>query len=181
MATRREYLGRDFDFGSRRFIFRVEDAIEVDDSTWVEIERSRVYFDDVLAITYHKYRSAGFLFFTGIFAVLFGLLTVPIWNESVGGGSFFFGFFCFPFLLIFSLHAILGTDVIVIYGRRTLARIKYGYRKGRARAVWEDLVRRIQQRQAAPPPAEQSTREEPPPFKVPGEEEQPPGGGNPKS
>lgn len=189
----RAYLGRDFDFGSRRFIYRVKDAVEVDDNTWVEIERTRVYFDDVLAITFHKYRSVGFLIFTGIFGGLFGLISYAIGNTEPIVGWIFFIFCCFPFILFLALHSLLGVDVVTVYGRRTLARIKYGYRKGRAREVWEDLVRRVQENQARataaatppvpgrdmppplppPPPAAPPTQEGPPPFRVPGQEEPP--------
>lgn len=164
-------LGRDYDLGSYRKVYRLPDALEVDENSFIRIERTRVYFDDVLAVTYHRYYGALFLFFTGLFAAAFLLLATAIDEEA---GTVAFLLMASPFLTAFVVRLAFRVDVVSVFGRRTLARMKFSFRKRRAREIYDDLVRRIravQERLAAqaPPPAPAPAADLPaPPLPPPG-------------
>jgi hypothetical protein len=130
-------------------VFTLPDALEIDEISFVEIERTRVYFDDVLAVTYHRARSVAFLIIMGLASVVFGL---PGLFAAGKGGELAvlitMMIIASPFLITFLLHLILGTDYITIYGRRTMARMRFRIRKGRAREVYQQLSTRIRAAQA---------------------------------
>lgn len=165
-AASRRFLGRDFSFSSFRRVYEIPDGLEVDEDTFTEIERTRVYFDDVLAITYHRYVGRVFMIVAGLLAAFFAALAVLIGIEAPAGGLVFFAVFGSPFLIAMAVRGTLGVDVITVYGRRTLARVRFGFRKARAREVFEGLAARIRARQeevsnslappAPPPPPDEA-------------------------
>jgi hypothetical protein len=159
MATPRQYLGRDQNLGAAIRVYLLPDAIEIDELTFVEIERTRVYFDDILAITYHRAVSIIFLVLTGILGGLPTLGALIMLTKSQEAAAVGFLFMGVPMLLMFFGHLILRTDVITVFGRRTMARMRFGIRKGRARKVYTELVEKVRIAQDAiraaqpPPPA----------------------------
>jgi hypothetical protein len=172
MVAPRVYLGGDYDLGGRRRVYALTDALEVDENSFVQIERSRVYFEDVLAVTYHRIFGAAFLVFNAIFTLgfaLIGLLTAM--DRFSRDASIVFFIFASPFLMAFLVRLIFRVDVITVFGRRTKARMRYGFRKGRAREVFGEIVRAVRRaqeeasRQAAAqaPPAEDVPLAPPPP------------------
>jgi hypothetical protein len=170
MAPYRTYLGGSTQYGLRTRVYRIPDALEVDEVTVGEIRRSRVYFDDVLLITYHQDWGIVALVLLGIlflasagitlFSLLEGASTVPI---------VFFGVAVF-FLLLLIVRLILRIDVITVFGRRTSAQLKFSVRKGRARRVGAELERAIRATQAR----SAASRAKPPPSATPGAEAPPP-------
>ena len=67
-----------------------------------------------------------------------------------------------PFVAAFVLRLALKIDVITVFGKRTMACMKFSLRKARAREIYRDLTRKIracQEKAAAampkpaPPPA----------------------------
>jgi hypothetical protein len=174
MTPHRRYLGADHDMAGRKKVFRLPDALETDEGSFIRIERTRVYFDDVLAITRHRQLGLGFLIFNGLLGGGFLIGAVSAWvSTSVPGLFIFLGIDSLPFVLAFILRLLLGVDVITVYGRRTMTRMRYFFRKGRAREVFEDLTREIEARQqkaalaAAPPPAPPPEGPPPPPAAAP--------------
>lgn len=163
MSVPRTYLGRDQNMAGMIRVYLLPDAIEVDEISFVEIERTRVYFDDVLAVTYHRARSTAFLILMGIFAGLMALIGIPILQESRGGGIAWLLFFAAPPLLTFLAHLILQTDYVTIFGRRTMAKMRFRIRKGRAREVYQILSTRIRAVQAAASAAAAAARPPEPP------------------
>jgi hypothetical protein len=157
MTVGRRYLGGDQNPGGYRRVFELEDGLEVDENTLIEIERTRVYFDDVLGITYHRQRGVAFLVITGIFALIFIALMGTLYaSTGEPAAAAVFGVFAAPFVLAFFLRLLLGIDVITVYGRRTMARMKFFFRKARAREIYQGLSAKIRSRQetlvAARPP-----------------------------
>jgi len=149
MSAPRSYLGRDQNMAGIIRVFSLPDALEIDEISFVEIERTRVYFDDVLAVTYHRARSVAFLIIMGIALALTGIPAALLAGKAgEGAGAVVLSIFTFPFLLTFILHLALGTDFITIYGRRTMARMRFRIRKGRAREVYQLLTVRIRAAQA---------------------------------
>jgi hypothetical protein len=158
----REYLGTDHASFVRRKVFLLVDALETDELLFIRIERTRVYFDDVLAVTYHKERGVLFLVFTGIMALFWGIPAAAGFAKGDDGGhvaGVFLGVLALLFGLAFVLRLTLQVDVISVFGRRTNSRMRFWLRKERAREIYTRLVDQIrarQQKAAAslpPPPA----------------------------
>lgn len=171
----RFYLGSEPNLGGYRRVFEIQGALEIDENNFTQIERTRVYFDDVLGITYHQELGAGFLIGTGLgslFLVL-GLLMAAASEDALAPGIVFM-FLGAPFAVAFFLRLLLKLDVITVFGKRTKACMKFGFRKGRARGIYASLAAKIRARQAevlaaqplpqaAPPPPEPP----PPPATLP--------------
>jgi hypothetical protein len=181
MTTPRVYLGRDQNMAGMVRVYLLPDALEVDETTFIEIERTRVYFDDVLAITYHRAYNWVLLAILGGFGTLFALIGATVLANDQPGGAAALFVFAAPFLLICVVHLILKTDIITVFGRRTMARMRFSIRKGRARQVHQQLIAKVRAHQAAlaaaqpkpPPPAEPELPPGPP---LPGVEPLPPAG-----
>ena len=167
MKAAREYLGVDQDMAGRRKVFRIVDALETDEASFLRIERTRVYFDDVLAITRHREYGVVFLTLCGFLSVALIGAGLAVWaaSEQVVG-LVFFCVFAAPFFIGFILRAALGVEVVSIYGRRTMTRVKFWFRKEKANEVFETLVAECQSRQQknAPPPPAAPPLPPPPPI-----------------
>jgi hypothetical protein len=159
----RTFLGGEKSLGGTRRVYEIEDGLEVDENSFVEIERTRVYFDDVVGITYHQQMGGPFLVAMALFVFLFaGLALIAGLNEPGMGIAIMFLCFAVPFVVVFILRLALKVDVITIFGQRTMARMNFDFRKQRARDIYRDLTQKIracQEKAAAavpkppPPPA----------------------------
>jgi len=87
MTTPRVYLGRDQNMAGMVRVYLLPDALEVDETTFIEIERTRVYFDDVLAITYHRAYNWVLLAILGGFGTLFALIGATVLANDQPGGA----------------------------------------------------------------------------------------------
>ncbi len=159
IAATRTYLGRDQNMAGIIRVYLRPDSLEIDEITFVEIERTRVLFDDVLAVTYHRAVSLGFAILMGsVGGVLAAIALVALSQKETVGGIVTM-LFAAPFLISFVLHLVLKTDFVTVFGRRTLARMRFRVRKDRAREVFKELtakIRAVQEAvvaaQPAPPP-----------------------------
>lgn len=165
---------------SRIRVYLLPDALETDETTFVEIERTRVYFDDVLAITYHRAVNVWILVRFGLPAVLFtivGLVNLAQEPKTALG----FIALALPFLTLSLGHWLLKYDYITVYGRRTMARMRFRFQKGKARRIHQDLIAKVRAHQAAlaaaqPKPAPPPGPELPPGPPLPDVEPLPPAG-----
>lgn len=145
-----------------RSVFEIEEGLEVDEVNLAVIERTRVYFDDVLGITFHQAAGLGFLIFAGICSVFFGVASVSAFADGNPIPGSILAVVALGFGTVFLLRAALKVSVITVFGKRTLACIKFPMRSEHARRVYEDLARKIRvcqdkaaaaQPQPPPPPA----------------------------
>jgi hypothetical protein len=158
----REFLGHDHSSVGRRKVFLLVDALETDELLFIRIERTRVYFDDVLAITYHRERGVLFLLFSGVLSFIWALPAIGFFvkgeSDSLAAGTSF-AILAGLFGLAFLLRATLQVEVISVFGRRTNSRMKFWFRKERARQIYATLIDQVRAWQerasaaAAPPPA----------------------------
>jgi len=134
----REFLGNDYSYFVRRKVFLLVDALETDEYLFIRIERTRVYFDDVLAVTIHRQRGIGALVATGLVSFLFGILAIGNVVESSGEklvAGFIFLFIAALFGAVMILRLVMPVDIICVFGRRTNSRMKFWLRKGRAQEI----------------------------------------------
>jgi hypothetical protein len=177
---KRTYLSRYQGWGSRRKVYEVPGGLEIDEFDQYDIVRKRVFFDDVLYVTYHRYYGAGFLVLTGLFGALFLFIAFIVPARETEARMIFFVFAACG-LLPFALRILFRVDCITIYGKRSKAQLHFSFRKARARKVFEDLVEKIrgtQERLAAEIATEQAqweTDSRPPAPPGPPSAEAPPG------
>jgi len=164
---RRTLLGTASDVVTRVRVYLTDDAVEIDEIEGYNGVRKRVLFDEVLLVTLDRRRRLQSLLVWGGLTLLFSMpgtiaaFTAGDRAQQVGlvmiavmGGPFFAGFL---------VHVAAGTDHVTVFGKRTIAQMRFVLRKRRAREVFallRDRVRTSQQPTAAvavaapPPPAD---------------------------
>jgi hypothetical protein len=150
-AKHRRYLGGTRGYGSRVNVFAVPGALEIDDHDGYDIRRTRVFYDDVLAVTRHKQLGWPHMVLTGLSAVFFGFLSILLIADDDPSarlpGIIFFFTIAVPFLLAFLIRLVLRLDVITVFGKRTKAVMKYSLRKSRARRVFRSICESVKEKQ----------------------------------
>jgi hypothetical protein len=133
-------LGTSAGLATRERIYRIEDALEVDDVDHYEIIRRRVFFEDILLVTWHRELGWAFLLAFGLLTLLFATIGVAIAVASADSTGLIVAVTCaLPFAVPFGLRLLLRLDVITVYGRRSRARICFSFRKARAKAVYGEI------------------------------------------
>jgi len=163
MASSRKYLGAEVGYGMRLRVYLRNDAIEVEEASINEIERRRVYFDDILLLTYHRERGKTALIIMGIILVMLGLTMAVELSSRTPEAAIGSGFWFIILFIIFTVRLTLGVDVITVYGRRTMARLKFFWRKGRARRIYQELAQKIEAHQVRAAKAQAAAAPKPPP------------------
>jgi hypothetical protein len=172
MKPSREFLGNDYSSFARRKVFLLVDALETDEYLSIRIERTRVYFDDVMALTFHQERGIVASVATGLLTAFFGLMGLGLLVDKPADtrvGGYIMLFLAAAFGLLTTLRIVMPADVISVFGRRTNSRIRFWLRQRRAMEVYTrlvDQVRARQQKAAAsvpPPPAPPEALMPPPP------------------
>jgi hypothetical protein len=146
---KRKLLARGNGIATRQRVYQVSDGLEVDDIDHYEVRRSRVLFDDIILMTYHRARGKTFLIVTGVLTVLFAALSYAVGTNEAVAGWIVFAMSGGPILLFFMLRLVLGVDEINVYSRRSSARMRFWFRKGYARQLFEEISRTVRRRQDA--------------------------------
>jgi len=161
----RKRIGRWADVATRHFIYESDFAIEIDEHDHFEIVRRRVFFDDVLLVTYHKELGGGYVVVMACLFLLFAALAVT--SRSVLPLAIQFVVIAVLALVLGILRLTLLVDVVTVFGRRSKAAIRYGFRKSYAREVFERLCAKAeaaQQSRAAEIAASEPAPPPPPPI-----------------
>jgi hypothetical protein len=141
-ATKRVRLGRFAGLATRFAIYRTDVAIEIDERDNFEVQRRRVFFDDILLITHHRELGGWYVAVMSIATLIFGGAAIVFLTVEERSVAAVFGLFAAPFALFLLLRLILRVDVVNIFGRRTKAVLRYGFRKRFARETFDDLTER---------------------------------------
>jgi hypothetical protein len=149
VTATRTRLGSSAHAFARESTFDVGDGLEVESSEHYEVIRKRVLYEDVLLITYHREAGIWFIVLNGLVGAFFLFIGVII-TISTRSSSFLPMLILWlamasPFLIAATLRAILGVDVVSVFGRRSKAVIKYSFRKRRAREVYGRILARVRQ------------------------------------
>lgn len=163
--AKRTRIGRNNGFATRQVVYRTPVGIEIDELDHFEIVRKRVFYDDVLLVTYHREQSWGFVILTGIVVVVFAVLAkiaieVPPLAMTLGAVAALA-------LVLGTIRLLLQVDVVTVFGRRSKAAIRYPYRKAFARRMFNEICanaaaaqRRLAHEIAANEPPELAAAEE---------------------
>lgn len=131
-------------------IFRIEGGLEIDDMDYFNVTRRRVFFDDVVLVTFHRFRGKAFLWGTAIATLLIAALAALVGiSSSDSEATIVFALMATPFLIAFLVRMTFGVDVITVWGRRTKAVLHFSFRKSRARRVFGQLLADIRASQRA--------------------------------
>jgi hypothetical protein len=141
-------LGKVSSLSSRQRVFRTPDAIEVEEAEGYDLTRRRVWFDEVLLVTYHREVGWAFVLAMLVFSGLFGFpgLLILATNPSAGVGVYF-AIVVLPFVVALVLRLVLRLEVVTVYGRRTKAQMHFWFGKARARQVYQQVTRLARERQ----------------------------------
>ncbi len=146
---KRILLARSNNIATRQRVYRIADGLEVDEIDHFEVRRSRVLYEDVILVTYHRYRGALFLGITGALIVLFGALSIGVGLNEPEAGLVFAGISVLPLLLLFALRLAFGVDEINVYSRRSKASLRFMFRKAHARTLMREITAAVRRRQQA--------------------------------
>ncbi len=141
-APRRTLLGRAVSSVRRRHVYRSEWSLETDDHEMFDVRRTRLFFDEILLVTYHQKRNAAYLIVCALFTLLGGGIAVALmvareWGWAAG----LFAMVGAPFLILGLHHAVTGVDVVTVFGKRTATAMEFAFRKRRAREVYQLVCR----------------------------------------
>ena len=166
---KRTLLARSGTIATRQRVYRVADGLEIDEVDHYKVHRSRVLYEDVILVTFHRYRGVVFLILTGLFALAFGAASLAIGKSEAVVGFVFLLLTAVPLLLAFVARMALGIDEINVYSRRSQARLRFWFRKGRARELMNEITAAVRRRQdsvsrATLTGAQRPAEPEPPPV-----------------
>ncbi|MEO8360078.1 MAG: hypothetical protein ABI672_08620 [Vicinamibacteria bacterium] len=146
----RQFLGHRRDLGGTVRTFRADGALEMDEIEGTHGTRRRIFFEDILLVSYHRERSPLFLAVTGgiaLFLMGIGVISASGKRDDAIAG-YVMMMFGAPFLIAFLLRLFLQVDVITVFGTHGRARMNFEYRKARARQVHQDICREVRSAQA---------------------------------
>jgi hypothetical protein len=145
---RRNFLGRANAFAIRQVVYAFDDGLEIDEFDHGLVTRKRVYYDDVLFVTQHCHRGVAFMVVTGSASLVLGL--IALWIGLKNGwatGLIFGGIFVVPCAAAFLYRLFRGVEVVSVFGKRSMANMRFTFRKGRAREVYRQICEQAKRRQ----------------------------------
>jgi len=135
--TKRVLIGRNNDFATRQIVYRTPVGIEVDELDHFEVVRKRVFYDDVLLVTYHREQSWGFIVLAAFVALLLGFLAYVA--SSVPPLAMTFAGVAALALVLGVTRFLMQVEVVTVFGRRSKAAVRYAYRKAFARQMFNEI------------------------------------------
>jgi hypothetical protein len=145
---KRVYLGRMLGFLMRQRVYSISNGLEIDDLDIFNILRRRVFFDDVLMITRHRFYGKAFIAMMATCAIFFFVIAAVAMLGSPES-AVVFGLMGIAFLAPLAIRLFYGVDAITIYGRRTKARIDFHIQKAKCDEVYKQLCELTRLRQEA--------------------------------
>ena len=139
--ARRVFLGRDASWAERVRVYRTDEALEVAYISTFEVNLRRLFFDEVQLVTLHRARGSRTLWLLIALSALCALGTLIAWSTpELANGFLTVTVIVLAWTLV---TALIQSSIITAYGGRGRARIRFLYRPGKARRVYDDLCRRV--------------------------------------
>lgn len=146
---RRKRLSRDADVATRYRVYEVPGGLEVEELSFIEASRRRVFFDEVVLVTYHRYRPVAVIVAAALFAALFAfcaaVLREPAGVRVAAGFAALGGVFGLLLLVL----VVNPYHAITVFGLRNRARIVRRLSGRRARELYARLCREVEAAQRA--------------------------------
>ncbi|HEY6549528.1 MAG TPA: hypothetical protein VI589_16540 [Vicinamibacteria bacterium] len=142
----RTLLGKQSGLSSRQRVFRTAEAVEAEETEGYDVAVRRVFFDEVLLVTYHQTVGVGFVVAMLVVMSLFGFLGLALLIADTRAGIGVL-LVLVPFALALFLRLLLKLDVITVYGLRTKAAVAFWFGKDEARRLYQQLARMARERQ----------------------------------
>lgn len=159
----RRFLGSKGTLGAQARVYRTPDGLEIDEAEDERISRKRLFWDEVLMVTLHRAGDAPFVVFALVGVGVLGFFSFAVGVVDRGAGILMSVLTWVPLLVYTVVRMIEGVPTVSVYGRRTVARLAFPLRKGRAREVFaeiggaarrrQDAARVATARRTVPPPA----------------------------
>ncbi len=153
MMPARTRIGSSARAFGRESVYELSDGVEIESTDNYEVIRRRVLFEEVLLITYHREMGFWFVILNGLVGGFFLFMGVVVASTQRSGSVWPWLtpwlVMAFPFLVAAALRAILGVEVVSIFGRRSKAQIRFTFRKRRAREIYGRILARVRQAQRA--------------------------------
>jgi hypothetical protein len=146
--VRRTFLGKAYGLGAGQRVYEIPGGLEVDFIDYMEVVRKRVFFEDVVFVSHHKYYGWAYMVLTGLLCGMF-LLPAFFLMGSEPEAAMVWMFFASFGGIAFVLRLILGVDAITVYGNRSKAEIHFQFRKQRARELFRQLCDKVRDAQTA--------------------------------
>lgn len=145
---KRELIGRWNDVATRQSIYRTEAGLEIDNLDHFEVSRKRVFYDDILLVTRHRYIGPWFVGLMLFLGIGFASIGVTLREKPA---IITFALIGAPFLLTALVRVLARVDVVTVFGKRSRAQMRFIFRKAKARRLVEEIsakAREAQQRLA---------------------------------
>lgn len=137
-TAKRERIGRWNDIATRTIIYRTDQGIEVDELDRFEIIRRRVFYDDIMLVTWHRQAATMHFALLSIIAVALAIITIVLLPDETTAAVIVGAVAAAVVVLDFIVLA-RGADVITIFGRRSKAAVRTLWRKERARRMYGEI------------------------------------------
>jgi hypothetical protein len=143
-VKKRERIGRWSDIATRQFIYRTDAGLEIDNVDHFEITRKRVFYDDILLVTRHRYIGPWFVVLMLLLGI--GFITIGVMIKE-RAAMITFAAIASPFLIVAVVRVLAGVDVVTVFGKRSRAQMRFIFRKAKARRVVEEIAAKARQAQ----------------------------------
>ncbi len=162
----RTLLGKQSSLSSRQRVYRTAFGVEAEETEGYDVAVRRVFFDEVLLVTYHQTVGVGFVVGMLVVISLFGFLGLALLMADTRTGIGVL-LFVVPFALALFLRLLLKLDVVTVYGLRTKAAVAFWFGKDEARRVYQQLTRMAREQQQRVRASSPVRRPPPPPSLLP--------------
>jgi hypothetical protein len=145
----RRLLGSKGSLGGQTRVYRTPDGLEIDEAEDDRIFRKRLFWDEVLMVTLHHARDLPFAVFALIGVGFLALISLGVGAAALAAGIVMSLLTWVPLLAYTVVRLVQGDATVSVYGRRTVARLSFPLRKGRAREVYAEISAAARRRQDA--------------------------------
>jgi len=145
--ARRERLGSRRTFGYRQLVYRGNDAFEIDEIEGYDVTRKRVFYDDVVLVTRHRFVPWANAIALALLATLIGLLSLALLGASANWAVGVAVLFGLPSVGAVAALFVVGGQAVTVQGKRSQVRMDYVFRGGRAESTFALACRLARERQ----------------------------------
>lgn len=140
-------MGTWSDLGSWQRVYETPDALEVDESSGVTGTRRRVFYDEVLLVTFHSFTGWAVAGLAAGAAGLMGLIALALWAGGETRTAVTILFFTLLAAAFAVLRMAVKVEAVTVYGRRSRARVSIWLNKDHARTTYLRLCARVRHAQ----------------------------------